>query len=45
MKRNVLLVLLVPLSNFIVFRGIIPGLTKMDPDFPNYYEAGVIART
>ena len=45
MKRNVLLVLLVPLSIFIVFRGIIPGLTKMDTDFPNYYAAGVIART
>ena len=31
-------------GGFIFLRGIIPALTALDTDFPNYYVAGVVAR-
>lgn len=36
--------LLVPLVVFLVLKGIVPGFTLIQTDFPNYYTAGNIAR-
>lgn len=30
---------------FLLLRGVVPALTQIDTDFPNYYTAGLIART
>ncbi|HTP12413.1 MAG TPA: glycosyltransferase family 87 protein [Bacteroidota bacterium] len=39
MTRGVALIAIVVLSAFLLFRGVIPGLARIDTDFPNYYTA------
>jgi Glycosyltransferase family 87 len=38
-------ILLVPLLALLLVKGIVPALTVVQSDFPNYYTAGLIART
>ena len=44
-KPKLTALLLVPLLAFLVLKGILPGFTIIQTDFPNYYTSGSIART
>ena len=44
-RRILSLIVIVFAGSFVVVRGIVPAVTVIQNDFPNYYTAGVIART
>jgi Glycosyltransferase family 87 len=44
-RRTAERILLVLLLLFLLVKGILPALTTVQSDFPNYYTAGLIART